>query len=66
MNLEQTSKERGISKQEEILETIVMLSAMNQSTDGRRSIQSSSPGPCQTDWKEAHCETSAPQLGTSS
>jgi hypothetical protein len=39
---------------------------MNRSTDDQRSTQSSSPGLCQTEWKAAHCEMSAPQPETSS
>src|ERR1700734_2004097 len=57
--------EKGTNEPKETMKTDMTTSAMNRFIDGQRSTQSSSPGPCQTGWKAAHCEMSAPQPGIS-
>src|SRR5882762_6733076 len=62
----QMPAEKGINEWKEMTKTSMTLSVVNQSTDDRKSTQTSSPGPCPTEWRAAHYETSAPQPETSS
>src|SRR5258705_191014 len=48
----------------ESMEMNMTPSAMSRSTDDQKSTQSSSPGPCRTEWKAAQCEMSVLQPET--